>query len=320
MNANYLMAYSPTFLTDHTVSVPIINPQEKEKFKEEGLLWEDYYLEYLHFSVLHSPFRKFPYYTATNIDGAFFKSIHREALFLGGDTWRKDDRIPETHQLGQELYAAENSDFDRGHLTKREDVQWGKTTAIAKKAAISTFCYTNAVPQVDRLNRGVWRRIEDYILHHEVVKQSLKISVMTGPLLLCTDPEFVTDIGLETVQIPTLFYKIVYYIRHGDLYRTGFLTSQKGLLQHRRITKPLFRGETLESHDLFQGFKDAETYQVRVSFIESLGNLKFQEAKELFIEDTPEELILDEIDIRTNVETTRSRSRSGIISQTNLIL
>lgn len=314
------MAYSPTFLKDHTVAVPLIDRQEKEKFRQEALQWEDYYLEYVHFSVLHSPFRKFPYYTATNIDGAFFKSISREALFSGSDVWRKDSRIPEVHQLGQELYGAAGSDFDRGHLTKREDVQWGQTTAIAKKAAVSTFYYTNAVPQVDRLNRGVWRRIEDYILHHEVVKQSLKISLMTGPLLLGTDPDFVTDVGEETIQIPTLFYKIVYYIREGELYRTGFLTSQKGLLRHRSIVKPLFRGETLESHDLFQGFKDAETYQVRVSFIENLGNLKFQEANELFVEDTPEELILNEIDVRSNVETTRSRSRSRVISQTNLIL
>lgn len=315
------MAYSPTFLKDHTVAVPLIDTREKEKFRRGALQWEDYYLEYVHFSVLHSPFRKFPYYTATNIDGAFFKSIKREALFSGGDTWKKDDRIPEAHQLGQELYGAVGSDFDRGHLTKREDVQWGKTTTIARKAAISTFCYTNAVPQVDRLNRGVWRRIEDYILHHEVVKQSLKISLITGPLLLDTDPDFVTDVGEETIQIPTLFYKIVYYIRQGELYRTGFLTSQKRLLGSRRITKPLFRGEVLESHDLFQGFKDAETYQVRVSFIEHLGNLKFQEANELFIEDTPEELILDEIDVRSSVlETTRSRSRSSALSRTNLIL
>lgn len=315
------MAYSPTFLKDHTVAVPRIDRQEIERFKQEALQWEDYYLEYVHFSVLHSPFRKFPYYTATNIDGAFFKSIKRETLFSGGDSWRKDDRIPEAHQLGQELYGAEGSDFDKGHLTKREDVQWGKTTAIAKKAAISTFCYTNAVPQVDRLNRGVWRQIEDYILHHEVVKQSLKISLITGPLLLGTDPDFVTDVGEETIQIPTLFYKIVYYLREGELYRTGFLTSQKGLLRQRSIIKPLFRGETLESHDLFQGFKDAETYQVRVSFIENLGNLKFQVAKELFVENTPEELILDQIDIQSPVlETTRSRSRSSIPSRTNLLL
>ncbi|WP_299207603.1 DNA/RNA non-specific endonuclease [uncultured Dokdonia sp.] len=315
------MAYSPSFLEGHIVDVPLIDAVEQEKFSLKALPLEAYYLDYNHYSLLQSPFRKFPYYTAANIDGGLFKSIKRETLFSGNDTWKKDSRIPEEHQLGEELYGAADSNFDKGHLTKREDVQWGKNEKAAKKAAISTFCYTNAAPQVDRLNRGVWRRIEDYILHHEVVKQFLKISLMTGPLLLDTDPDFVTDIGEETIQLPTLFYKVVYYIREGELYRTGFLTSQKGLLRQRSIIKPLFRGETLESHDLFHGFKDAQTYQVRVSFIEGLGNLKFQEANELFVENTPEELILDEIDVQSKVlETTRSRSRTRSPLRTNLVL
>jgi endonuclease G len=301
--------------------VPLIDRIEKEKFRKKAFQWEDYYLDYFNYSLLQSPFRKFPYYTAANIDGALFKKIKRAALFKGGDSWKKDDRIPKEFQLGKELYGADGSSFDKGHLTKREDVQWGENVEIARKAAISTFCYTNAVPQVDRLNRGVWRRIEDYILHHEVVKQSLKISLMTGPLLLDTDPDFVTDVGEKIIQLPTLFYKVVYYIRDGVLHRTGFLTSQKGLLQRRRIVKPVVRGETLEAPGLFQDFKDAQTYQVRVSFIEAIGNLKFQEAKELFVEDTPEELILDEIDVRSEaLETTRSRSRSRSPSRTNLIV
>lgn len=315
------MAYSPSFLEGHTVAVPRINAIEEEKFKKEAFQREDYYLEYRNYSLLQNPFRKFPYYTAANIDGGLFKSIKRETLFSGNDTWKKDPRIPEEHQLGEELYGAADSNFDKGHLTKREDVQWGRSIIAAKKAAVSTFCYTNATPQVDRLNRGVWRRIEDYILHHQVVKQSLKISLITGPLLLDTDPNFVTDVGENSIQLPTLFYKIVYYIRDGELHRTGFLTSQKGLLLRRNIVKPLFRGETLESHDLFHGFKDAQTYQVRVSFIEGIGNLKFQEAKERFVENTPEELILDEIDVQSKVlETTRSRSRSSFPLRTNLVL
>ncbi len=315
------MAYSHNFLEGYTVKVPRIDDVEEERFRHEDFQREDYYLEYSNYSVLQSPFRKFPYYTAANIDGALFKSIKRKDLFSGSDSWKKDDRIPEAHQLGQELYGAIRSDFDKGHLTKREDVQWGRDEEVAKKAAISTFYYTNAVPQVDRLNRGVWRRIEDYILHHEVVKQSLKISLITGPLLLDTDPDFVTDVGNETIQIPTLFYKVVYYIREGELYRTGFLTSQKELLRRRRIVNPVVRGEVLESHDLFQDFKDAETYQVRVSFIENLGGLTFQDAKESYIENTPEELILDEIDVRSEpLETTRSRSATTTHSRTNLIL
>lgn len=314
------MAYSSSFLKGHTVDVPVIDTLEEEKFKSSDFSVEDYYLEYANYSVLQSPFRRFPYYTAANIDGQLFKEIKRKELFAGGDSWKKDDRIPGEFQLGSELYGALKSDFDRGHLTKREDVQWGKSVETAKNAAISTFYYTNAVPQVDRLNRGVWRRIEDYILHHEVVKQSLKISLITGPLLLDSDPEFVTEIDNKVIQLPILFYKIVYYLRDGDLYRTGFLTSQKGLLQKRRIVKPIVRGDGLETLDIFQNFKDAETYQVNVSYIENIGNLKFATAKEVFIENTPEELILDTIDVRSEESMVRTRSRSRSQSRSNLKL
>lgn len=314
------MAYIDSFLEGHIVQVPKINHVEVEKFRNTLLEVDDYYLDYFNYSVLQSPFRKFPYYTASNIDGSLFKSIKRADIFSGGsDSWKKDDRIPKESQLGKELYSAKKSDFDKGHLTKREDVQWGKSTETARNAAASTFYFTNAVPQVDRLNRGVWRRIEDYILHHEVVKQSLKISMMTGPLLLDDDPNFVTEVENITVQIPTLFYKVIYYIRDNELYRTGFLTSQKGLLEQRRIVKPIVRGETPEAHDPFLSFKDAETYQVRVSFIEDIGNLKFTEAKEIFIENTPEELILDTIDVRSE-EAIRPRSRSRSRSRSNLKL
>ncbi|WP_299677487.1 DNA/RNA non-specific endonuclease [uncultured Dokdonia sp.] len=316
------MAYVPHFLEGHVVPIPKIASAEIEKFKNQPFQVEDFYLEYSNYSVLQNPFRKFPYYTASNIDGKLFRAIKREDLFSSGDQWKKDKRIPREFQLGAELYGADGSDFDRGHLTKRQDVQWGKSKRSAKKAARSTFYYTNATPQVDRLNRGVWKRIEDYILHHEVVKQSLKISLITGPLLLDTDPKFVTKVKGETIQIPTLFFKIIYYIREGELYRTGFLTSQKRLLYQRNIVEPRFRGDVLESVDLFQNFKDAATYQVHVSFIENIGNLSFAKAKELFIEDTPEELILDEIDIQPESVTTRTRSRSARrpSSQTNLIL
>ncbi len=314
------MAYSSNFLKGHIVNVPEIDVIEEEKFKATNFSVADYYLEYANYSVLQNPFRKFPYYTAANIDGELFKKIKRGELFSGSDSWKKDDRIPKECQLGKELYSSLKSDFDKGHLTKREDVQWGHDIETAKDAAISTFYYTNAVPQVDRLNRGVWRRIEDYILHHEVVKQSLKISLITGPLLLDSDPEFVTKVENISIQLPTLFYKIIYYLRDGELYRTGFLTSQKGLLQKRRIVKPVVRGDVLESNDMFQGFKDAETYQVSVPFIESIGNLKFTEAKEIFKDNTPEELILDAIDVRSeeSIGTTRSRTRSQ--SRSNLKL
>ncbi len=295
------MSYSETFLGGISVVIPEISETEIKKFDTNGLSILDYYLEYTNYSTLHNPFRKFPYYTACNIKGDLFKDIKRDTLFSGkGDTWSKDDRIPLDEQFGSELYGADKSDFDKGHLTKREDVQWGESEKVAQKAAESTFFFTNAIPQVDRLNRGVWRSIENYILHQEVVKKNVSITMFTGPVFLENDPDFVTEVQEKVVKLPYLFWKVIYYLREEKLHRTGFLVSQKRLLEKRRIVQPDMRGDEEMMESLFMSFKEAETYQVRVDFIESIGCLKFQEALEVFIDNTAEQLILSGIDIRSD--------------------
>jgi len=297
------MSYTHSFIVDFDVLVPEISSTEVEKFEVNGLDHSHYFLEYLNYSVLHNPFRKFPYFTASNIHGNLFKKITRKELFKGkGDKWKKDKRIPRTEQLGQELYSAVKSDFDKGHLTKREDVQWGINRDEAIAAAESTFFFTNAMPQVDKLNRGIWRKIEDYILHQQTITHNIKINLFTGPVFLEDDPDFVTEIRDATIQIPYLFWKVIYYQSNNTLHRTGFLTSQKNLLEKRRIVKPAARGEDLTGSDLFMTFKDAETYQVRVEFIENISGLTFHEAAENFIEDTPEELILSGVNVRSDQE------------------
>src|SRR6185369_6425672 len=116
---------------------------------------------YINYSVVLSRTRKFPFFTASNIDGAKFKKVKRK------DAWRKDKRINEKYQLGKELYGAEKSDFDRGHMTKREDVQWGDSVEEAKLGADSTFFFTNSVPQHAKLNQKIWLNLENYVLHKE---------------------------------------------------------------------------------------------------------------------------------------------------------
>jgi endonuclease G, mitochondrial len=54
-----------------------------------------------------------------------------------------------------ELYSTAHCDFDKGHMVKREDVQWGHSIAVASKAADSTFFYTNAVPQHAKLSQQI---------------------------------------------------------------------------------------------------------------------------------------------------------------------
>ena len=80
-------------------------------------------LDYEHFSIVMSKSRRLALFTAVNIDGSASVSVSR-----GGDPWAFDGRIPEDAQAGDELYA--DNDFDRGHLVRREDLNWGPTARV----------------------------------------------------------------------------------------------------------------------------------------------------------------------------------------------
>ncbi len=251
--------------------------------------------DYINYSVALSVRRRLPYFTASNIDGKLFRKIKRK------DNWRIDERIDPGHQWGKELYTAAKSDFDKGHMTKREDVQWGATDADAITAADSTFYFTNAVPQHAKLNQKIWRLLEDYILHKETKESGLKICVFTGPVLSNKDPRFVTPVKGERIQIPTLFWKVVIFPRSdGKLYRAGFMMSQESLLRENDIVESI-RNLTLESLEdedkLFLEFEEADTYQTSVDNIEQLSGIKMPAAIDIYKDKRSIKLMLKEIDV-----------------------
>ena len=313
------MSYLTNFFETHQVQTPKIHAEEIAKFTTAALEVSDYYLPYQNFSVSQNPFRKFPYYSAVNVDGTCFHKIKRNTIFGGkSERWEKDARIPPETQWGKALYDAEKYDFDKGHMAKREDVQWGNNVEIARLAAKSTFYYPNAIPQVSKLNRGVWKSIENYILHHEAVKNSMKICLFSGPAFKEDDPEFLKTVNDEVVRLPYLFWKVVYYVKDNVLYRAGFLTSQQRLLQKKRIVKPVSRSEGIRSTH-FNAFKDAETYQVAVSFIEKISRLTFEAAAETFQNDAPEKIILSRVNVRST-NGNESVQLEKIVSNMNLKL
>lgn len=282
--------YDEKFIPSQTVNLPKLNHEQSADLvpNQDG----NYIIKYINYSLQLSAKHKFPFYTATNLDGLQFQKVPRK------DNWRKDDRILKELQLGKELYSAAKSDFDKGHMTKREDVQWGETIGIALNAADSTFYYTNAVPQHKDLNRDIWRSLEDYILHAETKPNEMKICLFTGPVLSNSNPYFVTSVNGAQIQIPALFWKVVVFQKEdGNLYRVGFMMSQNKLLIDNHIV------EELESDDeLFMQFKDADTYQVNISLIEELTGLEIPKAIDSYKDTRNTKLILEEIDIDPDLE------------------
>ncbi len=296
-----MKGYAPDFLgPGFEVNLPKISPElgaEIATLKDGN----GYVLDYHNYSVVQHAGRKLPVYTVSNIHGKKIKSIPRKSLFPGGtDRWVKDKRIAYEHQWGSELYSAKANDFDKGHMVKREDVQWGDDDPKAALAAQSTFFYTNSVPQHAKVNRAIWLKLEDFILHEETVGDELKVNVMTGPVLQPNDPIFVKKVKGEEVPIPTLFWKVVYFVKGGQqLCKVGFLVGQQGLLEKHKVTHPKVTERGLESADAqFMNFEEADTYQVNVAFIESLTGLTFPEATDPFQDDRPSKLTITEVDVR----------------------
>lgn len=282
--------FCTNFINGQEIFLPLLNEQQNADLVKSNS--GDTIINYVNYSLQISKKFKFPYYTATNIDGSQFQKVPRK------DTWRKDPRIAADSQWGNELYSSANSKFDRGHMTKREDVQWGDTIAKALYAADSTFYFTNAVPQHKRLNRIIWRSLEDYILHSETKNNGLRICVFTGPILSEDNPFFVTPVNGNYIRLPILFWKIVFFQKEdGKIYRAGFMMSQNKLLEEDSVLMGL-ESESV----MFTQFKDADTYQVNISLIEELSAIKFPQAIDVYNDNRKLQLVLNEVDIDPDLE------------------
>ncbi|TCP97475.1 endonuclease G [Sphingomonas sp. PP-F2F-A104-K0414] len=199
-------------------------------------------LDYEHFSILMSKSRRLALFTAVNIDGSASVSVPR-----GGDPWAFDGRIPEEAQAGDELYA--DNDFDRGHLVRREDPNWGPTAGVANR---DTFHFTNCAPQLSVFNQRSWLSLEDYILGN-TRRVGERATVFTGPVFRPNDPVY------RGVAIPLAYWKVVAFI-HDD----GRPSASAYLIDHDVD----LGAQSL----LFGAFK---TYQRSILAIEGLTNLDF---------------------------------------------
>lgn len=256
------------------IKLPVLNKQQENdcvKFKGTEVR-----LDFIHFTSVMCKSRKLPFFTAVNIDGEQWQDNTRKGDF------HDDPRIKADEQLGKKLYSASKSDFDRGHMVRREDPEWG-TPALSKQAGENTFWFTNCAPQHKDLNQKIWAELEANILHLGADEQNLKASVMTGPVLAKTDGTFVTKIDGEDIQIPNLFWKIVIWTKSdAKAYAVGFLMSQeKFLLKAGIIKKQMVINakmlRKIKDEDIFEHlqFKDGKTYQVQIEEIEKLSGLKF---------------------------------------------
>lgn len=186
-------------------------------------------LKYYNYSTIMHAVRKMPIISAVNVDGDLDKRLDQSER---KDKWLRDSRMSFEVQLDDGYYK--NSGFDRGHMSRREDANWGATANDAKRNADLTCMYTNACPQVPKINqssrKGLWGILEKVILEQGAQTENGKtarISVFNGPVFKEDDPVY------GGVQVPLNFFKIVLWLSDdGILKATAFSLSQVGLVDN----------------------------------------------------------------------------------------
>lgn len=107
----------------------------------------------------------------------------------GGDISRPNNFKSEKITLSDDDYKY--SGYDRGHLVPAEDFAYD--TLLLNE----TFEYINVLPQYPNLNRGQWKKYENYIR---------KVSKEDTLTIIAGGARFIKD---NNLYVPTIMYKIV---------------------------------------------------------------------------------------------------------------
>jgi endonuclease G len=290
MDFSACKGYQSNFLG---VQVPLPQPKPSiNKFIAKLKNSDAVVLKYHHYSLIFHSLRMMPLISAINVDGDPNKRLDDTERI---DNWLRDNRIDYDIQLNDKYYRG--SGFDRGHMSRREDANWGKTAEDAKLFADMTCMYTNACPQIRTLNQsnrgGLWGKLEKVVLENGAILErgkTAKISVFNGPIFKESDGVF------RGIQIPMEFYKVIVWLNDDHkLKATAFKLSQNDLVDDID-----FEAIDIDQNAEFQEFQcsikslEKET-KIDFSFIEgfdTFNNANSEESRVLSSEEELKEIIL----------------------------
>ncbi|MFB1488240.1 MULTISPECIES: DNA/RNA non-specific endonuclease [unclassified Thiocapsa] len=109
------------------------------------------------------------------------------------ERWFLDPRLESKYQLPDVFFTKDRKAFDKGHIVRREDVAWGDSYDVVRRANGDTFHVTNCSPQVADFNQSQrgednWGDLENQVLANAA---SERLCVFAGPVLDPADEVFV---------------------------------------------------------------------------------------------------------------------------------
>ena len=182
-------------------------------------------LAYQNFSIMMHAARRLALITASNVsaDPRLKKpeprrKYTRKALTGLGENdqerWFADPRLDEKFQLPDVFFTRDRKAFDKGHIIRRDDVCWGDTYELLRRANGDTYHVTNCSPQTADFNRSAngienWGDLETHVLASAAKE---KLTLFAGPVLDPSDTIFVGAGGGRNkirAKIPQRFWKVV---------------------------------------------------------------------------------------------------------------
>jgi endonuclease G, mitochondrial len=201
-------------------------------------------LKYRHFSVWMHRERRLALFTAANVDWRSRpkivdgKATSRDSLAGWGpndsfaELWVNDPRLETKYQLPDSFYTEDRGAFDKGHLTRRDDVCWGATFEEIQMANGDTFHVTNCSPQTKPFNQSAAGRENWGDLENAVAKLTKRdgqaACIYAGPIFAADDRWFRGKItgSPARIQIPSRYWKIV-VVKDGSNFQSfGFILDQ----------------------------------------------------------------------------------------------
>ena len=241
------VVHLPTLGAMAAHAVPLLHPSANGDKNE---------LKYHNFSVVMHAERRFALYSAANVSMG-----QRYAMKRPPDVWRTDPRIDAKYQIGNFYYR--NNQFDRGHLTRREDLEFGKTPKEALSSAGDTCHWCNCTPMHKKFNQNkeTWQGLERHVLEEAIIQDHLNAQVITGPVLEEDDPVYEKT---PNIPYPVRFWKIVAGLKSdGTLFSVAFILDQRDAISRfglDEVAVPI------------GAFK---TFQTKVAEVERLTGLTF---------------------------------------------
>lgn len=145
-----------------------------------------------------------------------------------------------------ETYDYSYSGYNRGHMAPAADMKW------SREAMHGSFSLANICPQVNSLNTGTWRNLEDKC--RQWAQADSAIIIVCGPILTDCIREYIGD---TRVAVPKRFFKVILSPYAKPARGIGFIMPNDkapGGIQATAVS--IDEVERITGHDFFSALPD----------------------------------------------------------------